>query len=354
MRRRIKAILLTICIFLGSFITVSCQKESQEKVVNGNKPVTIGFSMDSMVIERWQRDKEIFIAKAKELGANVIVQNANENNSRQIEQIKSLMDQGIDILVIVPYDKEGLTQVVRTAKKRGIKVISYDRLIKNADVDLYISFDNFKVGKYMAEYLYREVPIGNYIIINGSTYDNNSYMLHNGYHSILDPAVLGRRVKLIDEVWADGWREEFALESVENALEKGIEIDAIIAANDRLAEAAIQILLERRLAGSVQVSGQDADLSACQRIVEGTQLMTVYKPIKLLAQSAAEIAVKMARGEDTGITETVHDGTFEVLYYRCEPIPVTKDNIMETVIEDGFHSLEEVYRNIPQDQWPQK
>lgn len=348
-----KSLLVLGIILIGSLIFITCAgKTEQERSAAEDHDIVIGFSMDSMVIERWERDKEIFMAKAKELGAKVIIQNANEDNQRQIDQIKSLIDQNVDILVIVPYDKDGLTQVVRQAKKKGIKVIAYDRLIKNADVDLYISFDNFKVGELMAGYLLENVPIGNYIVINGSTYDNNAYLLNDGLHSVLDQNVLKRNINIVDETWAVGWREEIAFDTVEKALENNEKIDAIIGANDRLSEAAIQALAERRLAGDVQVVGQDADLSACQRIVEGTQLMTVYKPIKILAQSAAELAVQIVKGEDIQLAYTIDDGTYTVPFYKCEPIPVTKQNMVETVIEDGFHSLEEVYRNVPKDQWP--
>ena len=122
---------------------------------------------------------------------------------------------------------------------------------------------------------------------------------------------------------------------------------------NRLAEGAVNALSESRLAGSVYVTGQDAELAACQRIVEGTQHMTVYKPISLLAEGAAEIAVKMALGEDIGSKETINDGTWDIPYIVYEPIPVTVDNIVDTVIQDGFYTVEQVYMNVPQSEWPQ-
>lgn len=313
--------------------------------------IKIGLSIDSLVIERWQRDRNIFVAKAKELGAEVLVLNANEDNNTQIEQIKYLIDQDVDVLVVVPYDKNGITEVIRSAIKKGIKVISYDRLIADADVDYYVSFDNEKVGQYMAESVLGVAPKGNYVVINGSDKDNNSKMFNKGTIDTLEPFVEKGDINIIKEVWAKDWREEVAYSCIEEILSDGTEIDGIIAANDRLAEGAIEALAENRLAGDVVVVGHDADLSACQRIVEGTQLMTVYKPIKILAEAAAEIACKISRGEVIENDTLIDDGTYYVKYIKYDVIPVTKDNIEDTIIRDGFHIKEDIYRNIPDSEW---
>ena len=313
--------------------------------------IKIGLSIDSLVIERWQRDRNIFVAKAKELGAEVLVLNANEDNNTQIEQIKYLIDQDVDVLVVVPYDKNGITEVIRSAIKKGIKVISYDRLIADADVDYYVSFDNEKVGQYMAESVLGAAPKGNYVVINGSNKDNNSKMFNKGTIDTLEPFVEKGDINIIKEVWAKDWREEVAYSCIEEILSNGEEIDGIIAANDRLAEGAIEALAENRLAGDVVVVGHDADLSACQRIVEGTQLMTVYKPIKILAEAAAEIACKISRGEVIENDTLIDDGTYYVKYIKYDVIPVTKDNIEDTIIRDGFHIKEDIYRNIPDSEW---
>jgi D-xylose transport system substrate-binding protein len=262
------------------------------------------------------------------------------------------MEEGIDCLVIIPYDKDGLTQCVRASKKKGIPVISYDRLIRNSDVDAYISFDGIKVGQLMAGALYQKVPEGNYIIINGSQKDNNSYMFNSGFKLALQEGLDSSKIKILDEVWSEDWREEEAYNTVSKAVEAGLTINGVIGGNDRLAEGAIKALSENRLLSKVCVVGHDAELSACQRIVEGTQLATVYKPIKVLAEGAAELAVNMAKGKKIEYTRTIDDGKYQVPFIMYEPILVTKQNMAETVIRDGFHTMEEVYRNVPNDQWP--
>ena len=314
--------------------------------------IKIGFSMSTLREERWQRDRDIFVARAKELGADVIVQNANNDSDEQQRQVKYLLDQGIDILVIVPQDASKATAEVQQAKKQGIKVISYDRLVLNADADLYISFDNVRVGELMAESLTQQVPKGNYVIINGANTDNNCFMFNKGYMNVLKSYVDRGDIKIISEVWAKDWMHEDAFNCIETTLQTGQTIDAVIAANDSLAAAAIEALSEKRLAGKVPVVGHDADLSGCQRVAEGTQLMTVYKPIHQIAKRAAEIAIEMAMGEKVEVNRTLNDGKYNVPYYMIQPIAVTRDNLKDTVIKDSFHRLEDIYMNVPKSQWP--
>lgn len=319
-----------------------------------DEQIKIGLLMDSLVIERWQRDRDMFLANAKEKGAEVIVQNANESIEKQIEQTRQLINSDVDVLVIIPYDKDGFAEVIAEAKKKGIKVISYDRLILNADIDAYISFDNVKVGELMGQAIIENVPQGNYSVINGSTFDHNSYMFNKGYMGVLKPYVESGQIEVIDEQWADDWREDVVYESLNRLLKEGQTLDAVICANDRLAESAIRVLSEYRLAGEVQVVGHDANLVACQQIVEGTQLMTVYKPINQLATAAVDLAIDLVNKDEIGYGETINNGFGEIPYIMIEPIAVNKDNIMETVIADGFHKFEDVYRYIPENEWPKR
>lgn len=347
-------ILILLCLI--SLIIPGCTADkaiqAQQTGQSKKSVIRVGFSMGSTVQERWQRDRDIFVARARELGAEVLVQNANNDHEEQMRQVRDLIEQGIDILVIIPHDALASAEAVRLASRAGIKVISYDRLIRNGGADLYISFDNVKVGEYKAKALLEKVPRGNYVIIRGAPTDYNSDMLYQGYMNVLSEPISNGDVKIVAEAPAHDWAYEEAFKLVEKTLERGVEIDAIVAANDTLADAAIEALSEKRLAGKVAVVGQDADLSACQRVVEGTQLMTVYKPIDRLAKAAAEAAVKMVKGEDLGIEETIFDGTYQVPYRKLDPIPVTKENMIDTIIKDSFHRLEDIFINVPKDQWP--
>jgi D-xylose transport system substrate-binding protein len=150
----------------------------------------------------------------------------------------------------------------------------------------------------------------------------------------------------IYSVNAVNWLAEEAYYAVNEALKITSQIDGVFCGNDNLATEAVRALSENRMAGSVVVTGQDADLAACQRIVEGTQMMTVYKPVDKLAKAAAEYAVKLAKGEGIDVTTTINDGIWEVPYVRLEPIGVNMDNMDRIIIDGGFQNREDVYLNI--------
>ncbi|WP_028992096.1 sugar ABC transporter substrate-binding protein [Thermoanaerobacter thermocopriae] len=348
----IVAIVLMIIFGVLVFLTVKHVVAYREvKNLNSNldkkeHKIKIGFSLGTLKEERWIKDRDIVMAKLREFGAEVLVQNANNDDQDQLKQVKYLLDQKIDVLIIVPNDLEKASYAVSLAQKEGVKVISYDRLVTKSNVDLYISFNNIKVGKLMAEYLVKRVPRGNYLIINGATTDNNTKMIKEGYDSVLKPRIESGDIKIVKEDWAPNWMTEYAFNSTDELLQKGVKIDAVIAGDDALAGGIIEALSEHRLAGKVLVAAQDADLAACQRIVEGTQAMTVYKPIDKLAEATAKMAMKLARGEKLDVKNTIYDGKYYVPYYVLEPIAVDKTNIDDTVIKDGFHNRDEVYRNV--------
>ena len=233
-------------------------------------------------------------------------------------------------------------------------MISYDRLVRNGNVDLYLSFDNIKVGELMGQAALSQTPEGNYLLLNGSESDNNSSMFLEGYMNMLDEGIKNKTINIVGETWVKDWLYENALAYMEEAVNSDIKIDAIIAGNDTVAGAAIHILTEKRLAGEVTVVGHDADLDGCQRVVEGTQYATVYKPIYLEATKGAEFAVFLAKGGRLQIDSTINDGRYNVPYYKIDPILVTKSNMMETIIKDKFHSMEDVYMNVPKSEWPLK
>lgn len=336
------AILVVTTLIITIILALFKIKQEQGNLDDGK--ITIGFCADNLVIERWQRDQEIFIAKAKEQGADVLVYNANESNENQNKQIRLLIAKKVDVIVVIPYDKDGIKAAINDARKAGIKVIAYDRLIADTEIDAYISFDNVKVGELQAQALVEMVPKGNYVIINGSRDDNNSSMFNEGYMNTLQYYINEGSINIIGEDWAADWREEPAYRLVAGILDSDVHIDAIIGANDRLAEAVIRALAEEGLAGEVYVAGHDADISACQRIIEGTQHVTIYKPIRLLAESAVNIAIQLARDEPLTYIETINNGAMDVPYIKLDVLTVTKETMEETVIADGFHSKEDIYR----------
>ncbi|HTD21034.1 MAG TPA: D-xylose ABC transporter substrate-binding protein [Terriglobales bacterium] len=334
------------------FLTVpGCKTAGTNTGKNG--PIRIGFSMDSLQLERWQRDRDLFVQKAKELGAEVLVQSADGNDSLQVQQAENLLTQDVDVLVIVPHNGEIAASIVDSAKRQHVPVLAYDRIIRDSDVDFYISFDNVKVGELQAQYLLDRAPKGNYVLIGGSPTDNNARLFREGQMNVLKPAVDRGDIKIVADQWAKDWLPSEALRHTENALTQARNnVVAVVASNDSTAGGVIQALEEQKLAGKALVSGQDADLTACQRIVGGTQSMTVYKPIAPLASHAAEIAIALARHSAVEPNGKVNNGSKDVPSFLLTPIAVDKSNMAQTVVKDGFVKIEDVYRNIPRDQWP--
>ncbi len=341
---RAKTLLFITGLFFLITLMVSCQNrskamETQVASVSPQEKSIIGISTDSLVIERWKKDVNMLKSHAEELGYQVEVTNCFENPTKQNQQIKNLVDAGAEAIFVIPSDKDSLSESIEYAHKKGVYIIAYDRMIHSPYVDVYISFDNVQVGAYMAEALVEVVPKGNYVIINGAPADQNSFMFTQGYYNVLNPYIETGDITVIHEYWATGWREEIAYEQVRTLLEKNVHIDAIIGANDMLAEGSINALAEYGLVGSIPVVGHDAEVSACQRIVEGKQLMTVYKPIPVLAKEATLVADSLIKGQPLVYDDTLN----EVPYIHFDVIPVTAENMHETVIADMFHPEEDIY-----------
>ena len=336
------AVLACVLVF-GACGNLDSSKTSGD-ATQGQK-IQIGMSFDSFVIERWQRDRDIFVSAAKELGAEVNVQNANGDLEQQKKQISYFIDKGMDVIVIICIDSEGLSEQVQKAKEAGIKVIAYDRMIMDSDIDLYITFDNERVGTMMGQALVDNgLAGGKVLMLGGSAVDSNVALVEKGFSKVMED----NQVTILDSMHADGWKAELASAYVYDHMDIVSEADAIMCGNDNLASKVVHALKEKRLAGEIMVAGQDADLEACQRIVEGTQVMTVYKPVEKLARKAAECAVLLAEGrelpEEAG---TIESGAYEVPYIGLEPIGVDQNNINDVIIGSGFHLKEDVYLNVP-------
>ena len=317
-------------------------------------PVRIGFSMDTLKEERWQRDKALVEQRCKEVGAECEVQVANGDDAVQTKQCDNLLTKGVDVLIVAPHNGQVAASIVEAAHRQNVPVISYDRLIRNSDVDLYVSHQVVRIGQMQAQYALDKVPKGNYVLIGGSPTDNNAILLRDGQMNILKPAIDRGDIKVVSDQYAKEWKAEEALRITEDALTKtNNDIQAIVASNDGTAGGAISGL-PPQLAGKVLVTGQDAALDAVQRIVEGKQTMTIYKPIIPLAYSAVDSAVKLARGEKVEAKDKVNNGKIDVPSILQEPIVLDKNNVMTTVIKDGYHKMEDVYKNVPKDQWPKQ
>ena len=337
MNTKVKIAILSVMLALGGSMAGSAHADA--------KNPKIGFSIDDLRVERWVRDRDFFSAEAEKLGAKVFVQSADASEQRQISQIENLISRGVDVLVIVPYNATVLNNAIREAKKANIKVVSYDRLILNADIDAYISFDNAKVGEMQAEGLVQLKPKGNYYLLGGAPTDNNAKILREGQMKVLQPLIDKGDIKVIGKQWVKDWSAAEAMSIVENALTaNNNKIDAIVASNDGTAGGAIQALASQKLSGKVPVSGQDADLAAVKRVMAGTQAMTVYKPLKLIASEAAKLAVQLVRNEKPAYNSQYDNGFKKVSTLLLKPVPLTKANV-NLLVDEGFYTKAQLSAN---------
>ena len=326
----------------------------QHKTKKQGEQVYIGFSMDTLQEERWQRDKGLVEARAKEVGARLDVAVANGNDALQSNQCDDLLTKGVDVLIVAPHNGEIAASFVEKAHAKGVPVISYDRLIKNSDVDLYVSHQVVKMGEMQGDYALKHAPKGNYVLIGGAPTDNNALLLRKGQENILKPAADRGDIKIVSNQFAKEWKAQESQRLTEDALTKtNKDIQAIVASNDGTAGGAISALEAAGIpAGKVVVTGQDAQLDAVQRIAKGTQTMTIYKPIKPLADSAVDAALKLAYGQSLDAKDKVNNGKIDVPAILQEPQAVDKDNLDATIIKDGYHKCEDVYKDVPGHQCP--
>ncbi len=319
-----------LAVFLGLTAAVFGAKD---------KPV-VGFSFDTLKEERWQHDRDTLEAKVKSLGGSLVAVSANGDDSTQVRDIESLITKGVDVLVIVAHNGEALKRAVGDAKAAGIPVIAYDRLILDCDVDLYVTFDNVKVGALQAQYTVDHLPAGRMakiVTVYGAPTDNNAKLVKEGQHSVLDPLVKAGKIQIVHADWAADWSPANGKKIVNAAITKaGHDIDAVIASADGVAGGCVQALVEEKLAGRVIVTGQDAELAACQRILRGTQTMTVYKPLQKLADFAGQAAIDLAKGKKVATTTTLDNRFKKVPSAFLDVVTVDKDNLMATVVADGF------------------
>lgn len=339
-----------ITIIIAAAMMTSCgkvktlQKKDNLASVQKKDKVTIGFSIDTLAIERWRRDLDVFLATAKSIDAEVIVQNAGNDVNEQIKQIQYLIDKNVDVLIILPKKADSLSEVIKAAKAKNIPVVSYDRLIRNADIDLYLTVDSSKVGEAMASEVLKRRPYGTLYCLYGPLDDFNMVMIKDSVEKTLK----GSQLRTGEIFFTDNWNYDLAYKKMRQLLADGQYPNAIICGNDAIANSVIQAITESKYSEPIIIAGQDADIVNCQHIVNGKQTLTVYKPITELSRQTVYAAVRLGKGvavkDMENVNGLINNGSKDVPSILLEPIPVTKDNIDGVVIDSGFHTRDEVYR----------
>ncbi|MBA3826725.1 MAG: substrate-binding domain-containing protein [Ktedonobacterales bacterium] len=328
--------------------------------INGKNCHKVGVLLpESASSARWEgKDRPALLAALSKTfdPKDIIISNANGSDDTQFTQAQAAITQGACILIVAPHDSAKAAQIVQEAKKSQIPVIAYDRLIKDPDLNFYVSFDNVSVGKAQGDYIaanytkYVAAGKNNIVFINGSQDDNNAVLFHDGVHKVLDDLINGGKLVSKFETYTPNWDNPTAQTEMEQALTKtNNNIQIAYVANDGMAGTVIAALKAQKLNGKVLVTGQDATAAGVQQILLGNQNMTVYKPIVKEAQGAADLAAALSAGTDTTTlaSATTTNGSASTPSVLLQVISVDINNVASTVIADNYVTKAEACTGVP-------
>jgi D-xylose transport system substrate-binding protein len=334
---------------LVTLAAAACNSNSGSSGSSSGERIKIALLLPEAQTTRYEQfDRPLFEGKVKELcdTCDIVYKNANSDKATQQSQAEAAITEGAKVIVFDAVDAASAGLSVDKAKLKKIPVVSYDRLISNADLDAYVSFDNEKVGKLQATSLVDKLKAdgktsGKIVMINGDKKDNNALLFNKGAHSVLDTS--GFTLAPSQDYWSE-WKPANAQSFMEGQIAQLGKngFIGVYAANDGTAGGAIAAMRAKGIKPIPPITGQDAEKAAVQRIITGEQYMTVYKAIKPEAEKAAEFAVALAKGQPINTTTTVNNGSKDVPSVLLEPVAVTKDNIKDTIFADKFYTPADV------------
>lgn len=321
----------------------------------GADKAKVCFLLKTMQEERYQHDKADFTAKAQSLGAEVVFDSANNDEQAQLAKFENMLAKGCQVIVLQPVNTGTAGKMVAEANKEGVKVVGYDSMLVNGPLDIMVMQDSWAVGKLQGEAMlewfkkHKGKVEGNVALIMGQPGDSNAVAMSSGALEIIknNPGL-----KLVVEQSHEGWSTDKAMATTENALTKyKNQVDAFICNNSGMARGVVAALDAQGLASTdkVFVAGSDADLTNIQYVAQGKQTVEIWKKVKPLAETAAEIAVKLAQNPDKKPTDlvkvdkTINNGAVDVPTVVTEIVPITKDNLDSTIIAEGLYTREQVY-----------
>jgi len=325
-----------VCLLLTT-ILVGCRSKSEVK---------IGFLMPSSVGYRWPTDLKYIEQSAAKLGAKVISRTAESDENLQLKLAKELLEEGIDVLIVVPVNSNTAAAIVRDAHEYGVPVIGYDRLIKNSSLDYLVTFDGAEIGRLMVQHAIENKPEGNYVLLWGDAADMNAHSIRNAQEKFLKPYIESGKITLVHKAFIENWSKANAAHTMKKILSlTDKKIDAVITSYDGIASGVLQAYSELNIDERIILTGQDAELEAVHAILKDKMTFTIYKSTKMLANKSVELAINLAKHEKVkDINGFSNNGRKNVPTLFLTPQAITKNNIRETVIADGFFTEQQVYQ----------
>jgi len=363
MKTKIFAIVMLVALLAGMLAACGPKEEK----------IKIGLSFSDFATERWKNEEVLMRGLLEDKGYEVISQEANHDVKLQNDQIENMVSQGVSVLLVVAEDGDAAATAVKSAADSGVKVIAYDRLIKTTGIAAYVSFNNVEVGRQQALGVMTALDMDNWdvaangpariVMLGGSPTDNNAILFRQGQMEIVQPYVDKGVVEIVADQWVDNWDAANALKLMENILTSiDNDVDGVVASNDGTALGALQAMSAQGLAGIVPISGQDATADGCNSIVKGELTVSILKDIRDLSPLAIDLADKLAKGEDIPelqmytLAELTNDDSYEGSV-PCQFLPVYQvnaDNVYDLVVATEFQSYDDVYRDIPEADRPER
>lgn len=329
--RKIRSLIVVLAMVLVLF---SCKHHGGKK---------IGLLLHDLE-GRWFTDIEFLEKHAKEAGYELVIKNAEGNENLQLAQANELVEEGVGVILVVAVNQNTAAGIVRTAHDNHIKVIAYDRIIINSDLDYLISYEYKEIGRMIAEYAYSKVPNGNYVMLWGDASDNNARLMREGQEEFLQSYVTSGDIHLVYRTFTDGWSDVVAIQKMQKVVDYSAEpIDVVMASNDNIGLAALKVFNDNNLKIPTVITGQDATLDACKSILKGGQTMSIYKSTNKMAFEAIKLATDIV--EDRKVNQVkglVNNNRKDVPTLFLSPVVVDKTNILRTVVDDGLYSEEEL------------
>jgi len=324
--------------------------------VQAQRGPVVGVSWSNFQEERWKTDEAAIKSAVEKAGGTYISADAQSSPGKQLTDVESLISRGAKALIILAQDADAIRPAVEKAANEGVPVVAYDRLIEIPSA-FYITFDNVEVGRLQARAVFAKVPKGNYVFIKGSSTDPNANFLFAGAMDVLKAAIDKGDIKNVGEAFTDGWLPANAQRNMEQFLTRNNnKVDAVVAANDGTAGGSIAALAAQGLAGTVAVSGQDADRAALNRVAAGTQTVSVFKDARLLGRTAAEVAIQLASGKK--VTEIQGATVFKdgprkqtMNSILLAPVAITRDNL-NVVLDAGWITKDALCQGVPAGRTP--
>ena len=364
-------LLITIVVMLASLW--ACVPQQPASGDQAAEKIKVGLSFSDLGPERWKNEEILLKKLLEDKGYEVISEQANKDVKLQNEQIDNMVSQGVKALIVVPQDGEAVVTSVDNAVQAGVKVLSYDRLIKSSNIAAYISFNNVEVGRQQALGVMKAINIDSWDVtangkarivkLGGSPTDNNAILFRKGQDEVLQKYLEEGKIEIVADQWVENWDAGNALKLMENILIAfDNDIDAVVASNDTTALGALQAMKAQGLAGKVPISGQDATADGSNSIVKGELTVSILKDIRDLSPLAVGLIDKLLKGETVSelkrysMTELTNDtskkGEIPCLFLPVQQ--VNKGNVYDLVVKSEFQKYDDVYRDIPESERPAK